>query len=402
MNISIIAIISYVVCFYVIIRNLLKFERKSFSFENHIEYIRKVKFLYGLSLLFFFTLAISDFVFNRSNLIMVIVTISTYYVTLIYDTKADSLERSTTDTSVSNSSNKQPKLIKMVTHSGQFHADDVFSSALLSATFSLDNKKSEIIRVKNEKDIPADADIVYDIVYGEFDHHSGDDKIHENTDIPYASFGLLWDKYGENFIKQIYKANEKKYLSYYDLKQVDDSDFKKVFDRVLNTLVLQIDGNDNGIFNDNYDISSVILEGNPEMDSDETKAFFSNCNIASVILINNIIYSLNKVLSAREVENSSEYLNEDKSILFLKKYGNYHEIAKNNVHLKLVVFESNRGGWNVMAISDDHIPRITIPAEYSKLDHVSFVHKHGFLLVADTKEDAIKLAKKLIEDQKEI
>lgn len=402
MNISIISIVLYVVCFYVIIRNLLKFERKSFSFENHIEYIRKVKFLYGLSLLFFFTLAISDLVFNRANLIMVIVPISTFYVTIIYETKADFLERSTTDTSVSNSSNKQPKLIKMVTHSGQFHADDVFSSALLSATFSLDNKKSEIIRVKNEKDIPADADIVYDIGYGEFDHHSGDDKIHENTDIPYASFGLLWDKYGENFIKQIYKANEKKYLSYYNLKQVDDSDFKKVFDRVLNTLVLQIDGNDNGIFNDNYDISSVILEGNPEMDSDETKAFFSNCNIASVILINNIIYSLNKVLSAREVENSSEYLNEDKSILLLKKYGNYHEIAKNNVHLKLVVFESNRGGWNVMTISDDHIPRITIPAEYSKLDHVSFVHKHGFLLVADTKEDAIKVAKKLIEEQKEI
>lgn len=401
MNISIISIILYVVCFYIIIKNMLKFIRKSFSFENHIDYVRKVKFLYALSLLFFFTFAISDFVFNRSNLLMLIVTVSTYYVTLFYDTRADFLEKSTTNKSVSNSSKKQPKLIKMVTHSGKFHADDVFSSALMSSTFSLDNKKSEIIRVKNEKDIPSDADIVYDIGYGEFDHHSGDDKVHENTDIPYASFGLLWDKYGENFIKQIYKANEKKYLSYYHLTQVDDSDFKKVFDRVLNTLVLQIDGNDNGIFNDNYDISSLILEGNPEMDFDETKAFFSNCSIASAILINNVIYSLNKVLSAREVENSSEYLNEDKSILFLKKYGNYHEIAKNNVHLKLVVFKSNRGGWSVMTISEDHIPRITIPVEYNKLDHVSFVHKHGFLLVSDTKEDAVKLAKKLIEEQKE-
>lgn len=401
MNISIISIGLYIVCFYIVIRNALRFTRTSFSFENHRDYVKKVKFLYVLSVLFFVIFAVSDLAFNRSNLLMLIVTVSTYYVTLFYDTRADFLEKSTTNKSVSNSSNKQPKRIKMVTHSGKFHADDVFSSALMNATFSLDNKKSEIIRVKNEKDIPSDADIVYDIGYGEFDHHAGDDKIHENTEIPYASFGLLWDKYGEHFIKQIYEANEKKYLSYYHLTKVDDTDFKKVFDRVLNTLVLQIDANDNGIFNDHYDISSLILEGNPEMDFDESKAFFSNCSIASAILINNIIYSLNKVLSAREVQNSSEYIDEDKNILFLKKYGNYHEMAKSNLNLKLVVFESNRGGWNVMTISDDHIPRIIIPVEYNKLDHVSFVHKHGFLLVSDTKENALNIAKKLIKEEEE-
>lgn len=45
--------------------------------------------------------------------------------------------------------------------------------------------------------VPTDYEgIMYDIGGGCFDHHQKDRRIRENR-IPYAAFGLLWEKFGE-------------------------------------------------------------------------------------------------------------------------------------------------------------------------------------------------------------
>ena len=75
------------------------------------------------------------------------------------------------------------------THSGKFHADDVFSSALLLYL----NPEIRIIRGNK---VPEDFDgIVFDIGRGRYDHHQKDSRIRENG-IPYAAFGLLWEELG--------------------------------------------------------------------------------------------------------------------------------------------------------------------------------------------------------------
>ena len=68
------------------------------------------------------------------------------------------------------------------THGGKFHADDVFSSALLLYI----NPEISITRGNN---VPEDfSGIVFDIGRGEFDHHQKDSRIRENG-VPYAAFG---------------------------------------------------------------------------------------------------------------------------------------------------------------------------------------------------------------------
>ena len=75
------------------------------------------------------------------------------------------------------------------THSGKFHADDVFSSALLLYL------NPEITITRGNK-VPEDFDgIVFDIGRGKYDHHQKDSRIRENG-IPYAAFGLLWEDLG--------------------------------------------------------------------------------------------------------------------------------------------------------------------------------------------------------------
>lgn len=82
---------------------------------------------------------------------------------------------------------------KAFTHSGKFHADDVFSSALLLYL----NPKIIISRGNR---VPDGYDgIVFDIGRGTYDHHQKDSRVRENG-IAYAAFGLLWEVLGAEIL----------------------------------------------------------------------------------------------------------------------------------------------------------------------------------------------------------
>ena len=93
---------------------------------------------------------------------------------------------------------------RLITHAGCYHADDVLSTAFLEillnreATYEEkpESGKIQIIRVNKIEDIEVYkmTDIVYDIGFGEFDHHQKNKPIRPNG-IPYAAFGLLWQRY---------------------------------------------------------------------------------------------------------------------------------------------------------------------------------------------------------------
>ena len=76
-----------------------------------------------------------------------------------------------------------------VTHAGRFHADDVFSTALLRIL----NPQIQVQRVPQ---LPEGfAGLAFDIGWGEFDHHQQGAPVRENG-VPYAAFGLLWRRFG--------------------------------------------------------------------------------------------------------------------------------------------------------------------------------------------------------------
>lgn len=85
------------------------------------------------------------------------------------------------------------KNAKAFTHSGKFHADDVFSYALLLYL-------NPAITITRGNKVPKDFDgIVFDIGRGKYDHHQKDSRIRENG-IPYAAFGLLWEELGKEIL----------------------------------------------------------------------------------------------------------------------------------------------------------------------------------------------------------
>jgi uncharacterized UPF0160 family protein len=113
----------------------------------------------------------------------------------------------------------------IATHSGSFHADDVFAVAALR----LLGEPVEVVRTR-DRDALAQADVRVDVGFrddattGDFDHHQRDFDRARANGVRYASFGLVWREFGA---------------------RICDGD-QHVADAVDETLVQPVDANDTG------------------------------------------------------------------------------------------------------------------------------------------------------------
>ena len=87
--------------------------------------------------------------------------------------------------------------MKVATHSGSFHADEVFALAALT----LLDPAVEIVRTR-DADALAAADLRVDVGFrddpatGDFDHHQKGGAGERPNGVRYASFGLVWREFG--------------------------------------------------------------------------------------------------------------------------------------------------------------------------------------------------------------
>ena len=141
------------------------------------------------------------------------------------------------------------------THGEKFHADDVFSAALL---FYI-NPEITILRGNR---VPDDFDgIVFDIGRGAYDHHQRDSRVRENG-VPYAAFGLLWEAVGAEILGE---------------------ELAEEFDEAF---VQPLDHNDNT--GEKNELANLIGNFNPTWDAQggNDEAFFQAVSVAGMILEN--------------------------------------------------------------------------------------------------------------------
>jgi uncharacterized UPF0160 family protein len=87
--------------------------------------------------------------------------------------------------------------MRIVTHSGKFHADDAWAVAVLNILFP----DAEIVRTRDPAlvdtaDFAVDVGGVWDPASGRFDHHQKGFSAARQSGVPYASAGLVWREYG--------------------------------------------------------------------------------------------------------------------------------------------------------------------------------------------------------------
>lgn len=286
-----------------------------------------------------------------------------------------------------------------ITHSGIFHADEVFATVLLSKVMP-EIKVCRTFKVTNEV---ANNVIVYDIGGGEFDHHQRDFNKARLNGIKFSSFGLLWQAYGMQLLNGI--DNE-----------------KLVFDLFDRSFVSGIDAVDNGQVeksNNNVQlmsVSGVISSFNPNWDEviSTDERFEKAVRFAETIFDNALNNAISRVKSKTRVEAAIE--NSSDNIMILDKFMPWQDYifsstSKKASKILYVVFPSNRGGYNVNTVPDapgSYGQRKPLPdnwaglsgselAEVSGIPSATFCHKARFLCGAETFEDALAMARKAVE-----
>lgn len=260
-----------------------------------------------------------------------------------------------------------------MTHGGKFHADDVFSSALLKIM----NPEIEIMRGFQ---VPEDFDgIVFDIGYGKFDHHQEGAEVRENG-VPYASFGLLWREFGESLVGAE------------DAARFDES------------FIQPLDMDDNtGCGNQ---LARVIGKWNPSWDSEESadECFRQAVEVAKQILQKEFA-GIRSIQRAQGLVQQALQTIKDK-IVVLSKFAPWKNVLIPSA-AEFVVYPSQRGGFSAQVIPldfDTNTPKCNFPeawagkspAELSRISGIktlSFCHNNRFLISAATLSDVLQACK---------
>ncbi len=263
------------------------------------------------------------------------------------------------------------------THSGKFHADDVFSSALLKILYP----EIKIIRCNKVPDNVEDS-IVFDIGRGVFDHHQTDAEIRENG-MPYAAFGLLWREFGSSILGDI------------NAEHFDES------------FIQTLDYSDNcGKPNT---LATVIAAYNPTWDSEISRdeAFEQAVILAKEMLIK--MFDRYKGEARAETLVKQAYENKIGDVVVLERFLPFRKVLK-ETEINFVVYPSDRGGYCIMNIDRDEgarkFPETWCGLEEEALQRESglssarFCHNGGFLLAAETIEDCLLASKSAIWHEK--
>jgi uncharacterized UPF0160 family protein len=290
--------------------------------------------------------------------------------------------------------------MKVITHNDRFHADDVFALAALRIKFG--DEISEVIRTRDEKVIDS-ADIVFDVGgindgdKNRFDHHQPEGGGVRENGFPYASFGLVWQKWGEEIC--------------------GSEEAAEIVDRKL---VQPIDAGDNGhAFYDyregvetmEYTMGGFCYVMGPtwKEEDDYDKAYFEAVDVAEIALKREIIRAQHKVEAIPIILKAMEEA-DDKRLVVLDEYVPWGEIIKKDKDVLFVISPvKDKSKWRVNTVEDTQfVNRKDLPKEWAglrdeELEKVTrvkgsvFCHRGLFLAVGDSKESALQLAKLALE-----
>lgn len=263
-----------------------------------------------------------------------------------------------------------------LTHAGKFHADDVFSGALLRLL-------RPGIGISRVFQVPEGFDgLVFDIGWGEFDHHQQGAPVRENG-VPYAAFGLLWRAFGEQLLRRGCSPEEAaREAAHFDEKFIQP---------------LDLDDNTGC----GSELASAVGAFNPAWDSDASvdERYFEAVEFACGILKRKLeeIWAVCRA-SARVREALANMQN---GVVVLDCYCPWKYVLAHS-DAQFVVYPSQRGGFGAQVVpsGEDGEAPVDFPAAWAGqeaeklqqltgLSTIRFCHKSRFLVTCDTLEDAV-------------
>ena len=293
--------------------------------------------------------------------------------------------------------------MKVATHDGTFHADEVFALAALS----LLGEPLQIVRTRDEEamaacDVRVDVGLVSDPGTGDFDHHQKGGAGERPNGVRLASFGLVWREHGTTLC----------------------GDDAEVAARVDASLVQGIDANDTGqsltspLVDDvaPMTVSGVIARLNPTWEDelsadDQDRRFAQAMEIAEPIIEREIAAAGAQQRAGRLVAEAIRRAT-DPRVIELDRNVPWHETVVGSVPDAAFVVLPKRAGWGVEAVPrrlgafdnrrdlPDAWAGLSGPAlaEVTGVPDAVFCHAARFLAVARSREGARALAARALAE----
>ena len=278
----------------------------------------------------------------------------------------------------------------IVTHNGNFHADDVFSVAAIELIYP----SFTLIRTRDAAFI-ARADVVidvggeYDPERDRFDHHQRGGAGERENGIPYSSFGIIWKKYG----LEICQGNQ-------DVANAVDAGLVSTIDAID---CGHVEGVPQGI-----SLSQTIGMFNPtwQEDSHVDACFNEAVGFASRVLTRFIAAASGgisaKAIVAKAIDDAA-----DPRVIVLEKYTPWkrtvHALSEEALY---VVYPSQTGEWRIQTVPVEpgsFEDRKSLPKpwaglsgqelqEVTGIEDAMFCHNGLFIAGAESFESTMKMA----------
>lgn len=292
---------------------------------------------------------------------------------------------------------------KVITHSGKFHADEVFALATLALCFG--DKNLDIFRTRDSAFFD-EADFIVDVggkFDGEkfFDHHQKGGAGERKNTVPYASFGLIWRKFGNDICSslEVFDLVDKELVQFVDLVDSGIGEIKPIFEDIKP-----------------FNISDAVTFFNMERTSKDDEDFlvFKKALDFAILVLKNVISFYEKFVSdKKEIERI--YKNSpDKRVLIFEDNYQWEMVLKDYKDVLYVIEPDDKKlpnfKWRLGAVRDNpasFLNRKDLPKEWGglrdeELSEVSgipgsiFCHNMLFMAINKTKEGALKMAQKAL------
>jgi uncharacterized UPF0160 family protein len=304
----------------------------------------------------------------------------------------------------------------IATHSGKFHADDVWAVTALDIVFPgcelIRTRDPELIR---QADFAVDVGGIWDPRSGRFDHHQKGFEGARQSGVVYASAGLVWKEHGARCVAQTAKAHAG--------VEVTEEQAQQIAYGIDNDLVQYLDMSDTGAAKNapgGYGLSAVISGFNPTWIDEQQSGgiaaaeqfrlerFRRAMAFISDIIVNAVKYRVGSMLAAEQVRQSP--LLEDGKLLFLKNAAlPWSSVIRNEMPKVLFVISHNIAEQRYMlhtvpATPDTFEARKDLPAAWAGLQgdalaavtgvaDAGFCHNNLFIASAKSFDGAMQMAR---------
>lgn len=303
----------------------------------------------------------------------------------------------------------------IATHSGKFHADDVWAVAVLDLVFP----GCDLVRTRN-MDIIAGADFAVDVggiwdpKSGRFDHHQKGFAGARESGVVYASAGLVWKEHGPRCVAQIARSHASYSLSEESARQIAYA--------IDGDLVQYLDMADTGAAKNapgSYGLSAVISGFNPNWLDEQAAAtpaaadelrlaqFRRAMEFMKDILVNAVKYRVSGLLALEQVR-SSERLEQGRLLFIRNSALPWATVVRNEMPQVLFVISHNISEQRYMlhtvpAAPETFEARKDLPASWAGLQgaelaavtgvpDAGFCHNNLFIAAARSYEGVLRMA----------